>query len=192
MFIGCKSTMSSTWTKEDYSGKKYDKILVLAISKNLNARTTFEETVVEKLTEEGIFATTALNVFPPSSSSRKLTEEEIEQRIKVGGYDALIVTYLVDVSSRSVQDNDVYPYPNRHLRYRRYIYTGYAYEENDYHEEKSYILETRLYDTTIEDPEASIMWSGQSTVTDPSSLNSGAKTYAKRLSNTLIDDKIIQ
>lgn len=192
LLVGCSSTMSSTWTQENYTGKKYDKILVLAIAKNMEARQTFEETVVEKLTEEGMTATTALRVFPPSSDFKKFTEEEIGNRIKAGGYDGLLVTYLVDVATRDVANNDTYYYPRGYYGYRRYVYSGYAYYDSGYREEKSYILETRLYDTTINDPEASIMWSGQSQVTDPSSYHSGAKTYAKKLLNTLLKDQIIK
>ncbi len=192
LLIGCSSAMNSTWTKENFNGKKFDKILVMAISKNMQARSTFENTVVEKLTEEGITATNALIVFPPTSSIKDFTEEEIGNRIKVGGYDAVLVTYLVDVATRDVQTNDNYYYPRGYYGYRRYIYTGYDYYNTGYREEKSYILETRLYDTSIGDPEASIMWSGQSSITDPSSYNSGSKTYAKKLLNTLLKDQIIK
>jgi len=184
--------MNSTWTKENYSGKKFDKLLVLAISKNMAARKSFEETVVEKLREEGINATDALYVFPPTSDIKNLTEQEIEERIKVSGYDGLLVTYLVDITSRDVSVNDSYYYPRGYYGYRRYIYSGYGYYNTGYREEKSYILETRLYDTTISDPEASVLWSGQSEVTNPSSYHSGSKTYAKRLLNTLLKNRIIQ
>ena len=137
-------------------------------------------------------ATTALRVFPPASDFKKFTEEEIENRIKAGGYDGLLVTYLVDVSTRDVANNDTYYYPRGYYGYRRYIYSGYGYYDTGYREEKSYILETRLYDTSISNPEESIQWSGQSQIIDPSSYQSGAKSYAKKLLNTLLKDQIIK
>jgi hypothetical protein len=49
--------MTEVWTKEDYSGKEFNKILVIAITKNNNeAGQTFEDAVVDALKKKGITA----------------------------------------------------------------------------------------------------------------------------------------
>jgi hypothetical protein len=95
--------MKYTWTKDNYEGKKFDKVLVLTLSKNLKSRTLFENTVADLLKAEGINATNGINVITPVEDVKKLSEEEIEKRIVDGGYDAVLVTTLIDVNTRDVQ-----------------------------------------------------------------------------------------
>ena len=116
----CTTTMKYTWTKENFEGKSFDKILVLTLSKNLKSRTLFENTVVEMLADEGITATNGLMVITPVEDVKKLTEAEIEKRIREGGYDGVLVTTLIDINTRDVRVNNYNYYP--------YMYGGrYGY-----------------------------------------------------------------
>ncbi len=191
----CATSMKYTWKKENYEGKKFNKILVMTITKNLKSRTLFENTVVEYLAEEGINATNSLSLFPPVESREKLTEEEIEARIKKGDYDAVLVTTLVDVNTQDVLVNNgpYYPMPYGY-GYRGYIYSGYYhyYEPDYYRQQKTYVLESRLYDLSESDAKKAIVWSGQSELTDPSSSESASKRYSDTLVKTLIESGIIK
>ncbi|MDB4582699.1 hypothetical protein N9164_06075 [Draconibacterium sp.] len=196
----CSTTMKYTWTKENFEGKKFDKILVLTITKNLKSRTLFENTVVQLLAEEGFNATNALNVFTPVEDMKKLTEEEIGNRIKGGGYDAILVTSLIDITSRDVRVNNTTPYyPYMYggyygYGYRSFIYSNYnyMYSIDSYREEKTYVLETRLYDVNETDNKEAIVWSGQSELVDPSGSESASKSYSGALVKTLMESGTIQ
>ena len=196
----CSTTMKYTWTKENFEGKKFDKILVLTITKNLKSRTLFENTVVQLLAEEGINATNGLNVFTPVEDMKKLTEEEIENRIKGGGYDGVLVTSLIDVTTRDVRVNNTTPYyPYMYGGYYGYGYGGfiysnynYMYSIDSYREEKTYVLETRLYDVNETDNKEAIVWSGQSELVDPSGSESASKSYSGALVKTLMESGTIQ
>ena len=196
----CSITMKYTWTKENFEGKKFDKILVLTISKNLKSRTLFENTVVQLLAEEGINATNALNVFTPVEDMKKLTEEEIEKRIKGGGYDAVLITSLIDINTRDVRVNNTTPYyPYMYggyygYGYRSFIYSNYnyMYSIDSYREEKTYVLETRLYDVNETNNKEAIVWSGQSELVDPSGSESASKSYSGTLVKTLMESGTIQ
>ncbi len=192
----CATSMKYTWTKENYEGKKFDKILVMTISKNLKSRTLFENTVVKYLAEEGINATNSLSIFPPVETAEKLTKEEIEKRIKGGNYDGVLITTLIDVNTQDVIVNNngpYYPMPYGY-GYRGYIYSGYGhmYAPDYYREQKTYVLETRLYDLTQDNIKEAIVWSGQSEVTDPSSSESASKTYSDTLVKTLMESGTIK
>ena len=196
----CSTTMKYTWTKENFEGKKFDKILVLTITKNLKSRTLFENTVVQLLAEEGFNATNASNVFTPVEDMKKLTEEEIGNRIKGGGYDAILVTSLIDITSRDVRVNNTTPYyPYMYggyygYGYRSFIYSNYnyMYSIDSYREEKTYVLETRLYDVNETDNKEAIVWSGQSELVDPSGSESASKSYSGALVKTLMESGTIQ
>ena len=193
----CSTTMKYTWTKENFDGKSFDKVLVLTISKNLKSRTLFENTVVDLLKEEGINATNALNVFTPVEKLDELSEEEIGNRIKSGGYDAVLITSLVEVNTKDVRVDNYNYYPYMYggrygYGYRSFIYYNYDFMYSDqYREEKTYVLETRLYDVNETDAKEAVVWSGQSELVDPSGSESASKTYSKSLVKTLMESGTI-
>ncbi len=195
----CSTTMKYTWTKDNFEGKSFDKVLVLTLSKNLKSRTLFENTVAELLKEEGITASNGLKVITPVEDVKKLTKEEIGKRIKEGGFDAVLITTLIDVNTRDVQvinNNNYYPYMygSRYgYGYSSYIYSSYNYMYNDqYREENTYVLETRLYDVNESNPKEAVVWSGQSELVDPSGSESASNTYSKKLVKTLMESGTIK
>lgn len=194
----CSTTIKYTWTKESFKGKTFDKVLVITLTKNLKSRTLFENTVAELLNEEGINATNGLKVITPVEDAKKLTEDEIGERIKAGGYDAVLVTTLIDVNTRDVQVNNYNYYPYIYggrygYGYNSFIYSSYNYMWNDqYREEKTYVLETRLYDVNETNPKEAVVWSGQSELVDPSGSDSASKMYSNKLVKTLMESGTIK
>ena len=194
----CATTMKYTWKKENFEGKKFDNILVLTISKNLKSRTLFENTVVKYLGEEGINASNSLSVFTPVEKMEDLSEEEIGKRIKEGKYDAILVTTLIDINTQDVRvNNNTSYYPMSYgygYGYRSFIYSGYGhmYENDYYRQQKTYVLESRLYDVSETDPKEAVVWSGQSELTDPSGSESASKRYSDILVKTLLDSGTIK
>ncbi len=185
----CATSMKYTWTKEDYQGRKYNKILVIVEAQTQQGRIKGENSIVESLAKEGVSATNSLNVFPPVENTGNLSEDEIEARILAGGYDGVLVTSLVDASTRDVREGGgTYSQPVSY-RYGRHIRTGYVHmqEPEYYRQEKTFLFETQLFDVADKANKEAVVWSGQSTLTDPSSSESAAKTYSKTLVKTLIE-----
>lgn len=185
----CATSMKYTWTKEDYQGRKYNKILVIVEAQTQQGRINGENSIVENLAKEGISATNSLNIFPPTERASNLSEDEIEIRILDGGYDGVLVTSLVDASTRDVREGGgTYAQPVSY-RYGRRIRTGYVHmqEPEYYRQEKTFLFETQLFDVADKANKEAVVWSGQSTLTDPSSPESAAKTYSKTLVKTLIE-----
>lgn len=197
LLSSCATTMESTWKKESYEGKSFEKVLVLTISKNMKSRTLFENTAVDLLKENGINATNAINVFTPVEKMEDLSEDEIGKRITDGGYDAVLITTLIDTRTRDVQVNNTNYYPYMYggyygYGYRSFIYSNYNSMYNDqYREEKTYVLETRLYDVNISDPKEMVVWAGQSELVDPSGSESASTKYSKQLVQALIESGAI-
>ncbi|NOR75036.1 MAG: hypothetical protein GQ525_07735 [Draconibacterium sp.] len=195
----CATSMKYTWTKDNFEGKEFDKILVLTITKNLKSRTLFENTVVEYFAEGGVNATSSLSVFTPVEKMEDLSEDEIEARIQKGNYDGVLVTTLVDVNTQDVQVNNTTPYyPMSYggygYGYRSFIYSGYGnmYNQDYYREQKTYVLESRLYDVSESDPKEAVVWSGQSELVDPSGSESASKRYSDILVKSLLESGTIK
>lgn len=190
----CSTTMKYTWTKENYEGRKYQKILVIGESKTQQGRINSENAIVDALAKEGITATNSLSVFPPSENIHELGEAEIEDRILKGGYDGVLVSSLVDAKTRDVREGGgTYSQPVTY-RYGRRIRTGYVHmqEPEYYRQEKTYVLETQFFDVANTATKEAVVWSGQSELTDPSSAESAAKKYSKKLVKTLLESGMIQ
>jgi len=190
----CATTMKYTWTKENYQGRKYNKILVIVEAQSQQGRINGENAIVENLAKEGISATNSLNVFPSVENTGNLSEDEIENKIVEGGYDGVLVTSLIDASSRDVlEGGGSYAQPVSY-GYGRRIRTGYVHmqEPEYYRQETTYLFETQLFDVADKANKEAVVWSGQSELTDPSSSESAAKTYSKRLVKTLIESGTIK
>lgn len=189
----CASTMSSTWQKEDYSGRNFSKLLVVVEANSKQSRVNAENIIVDRLQKEGINATNSLGVFPFNENTSELTDEQIESRILEGGYDGVLISSLIDANSRQIREGGgTYAQPVTY-RYGRRIRTGYVHvqEPEYYREQMTYVLETQLYDTKNQANKEAVVWAGQSEETDPSSVESLVKSYSKKLIKSLTDSGII-
>ena len=190
IFLGsCTSTMKYTWSKVDFEGKKFNKILVIVMSSTEQGRMTAEEIMVKDLAKQDIQATNSFTVFPPNENMESLTENEIENRILDGGYDGVLVTKLIDAKSREVREGgSTYYYQPMTYRYHRSIRMGYMnmYEPEYYRQALTYVIESQLFDVEAEATRESVVWSGQSEVTDPVSFESASEEYSRTLVKTLI------
>lgn len=191
----CAANMNQVWMREDFQGKKFQKILVLAISNDIKSGTEFENTIVNILEKKGINATNSLTVFPTDVEKEEVSDEQIESKIKEGNYDAVLISYLEDLQTRKINvAGGPLGYNSPTGNYRSYINTGFnfKYSPEGYREEKSYILETRLFDNTTANPEEAMVWSGQSSITDPYSFYDGSRDYAIILVKSLLTSKVIR
>ncbi|WP_321369597.1 hypothetical protein [uncultured Draconibacterium sp.] len=190
----CSSTMQYTWQNDNYQGRTYEKILVVVEANSQSSRINAENVMVDRLQSEGINATNSLPVFKPGERIEELSEDEIENRILSGGYDGVLISLLVDANSREVREGGgTYMQPVTY-RYGRRIRTGYVHlqEPEYYRKETTFVLETQLYDTKDKATKQNVVWSGQSELTDPSSLDSAVKSYSKKLVKTLIESGIVK
>lgn len=185
----CSSTMNYTWTKDGYEGRSYEKILVIVEAQTKQGRVNGENAIVAALTKEGVTATNSVSVFPPNENTHDLSEDEIEDRILEGGYDGVLITSLVDARSREVREGGGTYYQPTYYRYGRHVRRGYVHmqEPEYYRQEKTFVLETQFFDVADRANKESVVWSGQSELTDPSSAESAAKSYSKKLVRTLLE-----
>ena len=131
----------------------------------------------------------------PVEKMKDITEQEIEKRIKDGGYDGVLVTTTIDISTRDVRVNNTVPYyPYMYGGYYGYGFGGYIYNNynylynmDTYRQEKTYVLETRLYDVNESNKKEAVVWSGQSELVDPTGAESASAKYSRKLVKTLME-----
>ena len=194
---GCGSSYLKNSTVVNPEKKSYDKILVIARSKDNTARISFENQVVADLAAQGIKAETSALVIKQSMFGQELTESQIEtlrKNIISNGYDGVLVTNLVNTNQyRNVTPGGVSTtyVPVRYGRFGRY-YRAYpvSYWEPDRVEEGvEYTLETCLYAVTQSKGD-NLQWIGRFQVRNPSDLTNTIANYSKELTEELIAKSI--
>ncbi|WP_411029322.1 hypothetical protein [Spongiimicrobium sp. 3-5] len=197
ILIGCApAKMSSTWTKKDYTKRDYSKIAVVGIGKNLAARNTFEKDAVSLLRDQGINAVAGIVLFPPGGTTEIRTAADYIKIIKDNNLDGVITMALVDSDERDRYQPGETRYIPSYYRVGKYLVRRYAaYETPGYYSKtKSYLIEAVLYNLKGElfEGKETMVWTGQSSLVDPSSMESASKGFTKRMVNQLIADGILK
>ena len=192
LFVACGTTvhMTGTWTAPEAPAGGYHNMLVAAVTSHTGAQQVVESKMVEALQKRGVVAGRGLDLFPPKFNPQSDAEKEAAgQKIKDAGYTAVLTVSLVNRESqtRYVPGTISYaPYPaygwyGRFWGYYGYMY-GSVYSPGYYTTDKTYFLESNLYDLS---QDGKLIWSGQSETYNPNSLESFAKSFAAQVSASL-------
>ncbi|TMM57063.1 hypothetical protein FEE95_11265 [Maribacter algarum] len=187
--------MGSTWTKETYQDRGYSKIAVIGIGKDLNARNTFEKDAVALLKEQGINAVEGILMFPPGGTEEIRTAEDYIKIIKKNNLDGVITMALINSKETDRYKPGETVYVPSYYRVGEYIVRGYqSFNTPGYYTtEKSYLIEAILYNVKgdLHKGKETMVWTGQSSLLQPASLQNASESFTKRMVNQLITDGII-
>ena len=200
MFYSCSSSSSivGSWKNPAYSGKKFSKIVVIAVAKNPAVRSTMEKEIVARLKDSKITAVSGTDIIPENiikwGDDNKVTEESramIVERIKQNNIDGGLVIALKDIKdSEHYVPGTVYtPYAGHHSFYN-YYYTGYGTVYSPGYVEKTtqVFLQSNLYDISKDE----LLWSAQSETYNPSSLKELASSYSGNLVSEMLEKGILK
>ena len=194
--LSCSPKLSSSFTKEGYTDKNYSKIAVVAISDNLSSRLAFEKTAVDLLLENGINAVQGITMFSQNMSDAEKQPSNLIKIIKENNLEGVITMGLVDTKDgHRYEPGDTYTVPAGYYRVGKHLYRRYITlnEPGYYVPSKSYVIEAVLYNLKGELTEGkdTWVWTGESSIVDPSSLQSAAKSFTQKMNNQIIKDGII-
>ncbi|MBS0029832.1 hypothetical protein ACTJJ0_20335 [Chitinophaga sp. 22321] len=182
--------MTGTWKAPETPPGGYHDMLVAAVTSNTGAQQVVESKMVEALQKRGVVAGRGLDIFPPKFNPKEDADKEAAaKKIRDAGYTAVLTVSLVNRESqtRYVPGTMSYaPYPaygwyGRFWGYYGYMY-GAAYSPGYYTTDKTYFLESNLYDLS---QDGKLIWSGQSETYNPNSLESFAKSFAAQVTASL-------
>ncbi len=191
-------SMDAVWKKDGYTSRHFDNLAVVAVTKSLEARQSVEDAISSYIEDEelNIKITTGLTLFPPNRAGNEFSEEEISAILAENNVDAVLTVSVVDSYTSERMTNSggpvYYPY---YYNVGPYIYNTYDYIYNSpqYETAQNYIIESSLFDLQIKgDKDEVIIWKGQDKITNPSSISSSARSYAKNLVGYLKDDRLLK
>lgn len=200
-FYSCSSVteMSGTWKKPGTTATKFNKIIVMGVSKNLVAKSTVENAIVSQLRKNGLNAVAGANVLPTSTfdadadgKADEDSKENIKAKLTELGVDGALVLSLLDKkeSERYVPGTTMYSPYNSY--YPFYGYWGGAYNMVNtpgyYEKVTNYFLTGNFYNVKTE----ALIWSAQSETFNPTSLSDFASSYSEKVVDELLSSGIIR
>ncbi|PTX14608.1 hypothetical protein C8N40_11036 [Pontibacter mucosus] len=195
---GCapSTQITGTWKNPEGGGQAYNKIMVVAITDNVRARQTVETDMQAQLQQRGIQGAKSIDMFPPTMSQKGGPDvNQILDKVREQQYDAILTVALLDEETETRYVPGSYGYTpitrfGWYGRFRGYYTYWYPtiYDPGYYTEEKTYFLETNLYDVRTEQ----LQWSAQSASHSPSSLRKASVTLAELTVGRMAQDGLVR
>lgn len=195
---GCapSTQITGTWKNPEGGGQAYNKIMVVAITDNVRARQTVETDMQAQLQQRGIQGAKSIDMFPPTMSQKGGPDvNQILDKVREQQYDAILTVALLDEETETRYVPGSYGYTpitrfGWYGRFRGYYTYWYPtiYDPGYYTEQKTYFLETNLYDVGTEQ----LQWSAQSASHSPSSLRKASVTLAELTVGRMAQDGLVR
>ncbi|MEN9570228.1 MAG: hypothetical protein RL172_1459 [Bacteroidota bacterium] len=198
-FYSCGTSGNATgvWAnKEKLQGKSYSKIFIVVMTADVSARDRLESDIAAKANEYGYATVKSAEVIPIKLSDPvKPTKEAITAAVQNSGCDAVFISTMLNKSEdiRYTPGNTVfspmpyYSWSGNYFGYYSHFYPTIS-QPGYYSTDKTYFLQSNLYDVASEE----LMWSVQSKVFNPTSLEKFSKSYTNTLLKQLESEHLIK
>ena len=195
----CSSPKETTgvWVnKEKIQGKSFNKLFIVVMTADPEARSTVEGDLVAIAKSRGHEAIKSIDLIPVVLSDPKLpTKDEVVAKVKESGCDAVFVGTILkkEEDVRYTPGTTAYSvapyasYAGTYTGYYSYWYQSVSTPEY-YDHEKTYFMQSNLYDVASEE----VMWSVQSKVFSPGSIKKFSRAYTSTLIKQLEKEKLIK
>jgi hypothetical protein len=197
LFYTCapSTKITASWKNPKMNDQHVNSILVTALTDKTNNRETVEASLTNALQDAGLRATKSMEVLPPTFTGDDLPDrKELLDKIKNAGVDGILTVALIDeeTENRYVPGNYGYSPVTRFAYYGRFwgYYSTWIptlHSPGYYREDKTYFIETNLYDAKTEE----LIWSAQSETYNPSSLTGFSTEFSKIVLTKLQQDGVL-
>ncbi len=183
------SQITGSW-KNNNIQVQYDNIMVAGLTQNINAKSTIENDLRMSLTAKGVTVVKSMDAFPPSYA-KDVSKEDMMNKIRHQGADAILTVTLVDKKNESRYIPGTYGYTPMPMYGRFWGYYSYwgptMYSPGYYSQDKVYYMETNVYDANTEE----LVWSAESETYNPENISGFSQELANIIANKLEKDGII-
>jgi hypothetical protein len=169
---GCGSThIVQQWSNPDYVAPRFERIMVIGITRQASMRRSFEDEFVAKLKTTGVDAVPSYRFIPGDGP---VEEARLQEAVKQAGADATITTRLVQVDRKTETRPGTYRPAAPYGFYRGYAgaWSGY-YEPPTVYQYDVYVSETNLFDVKKDQ----LVWSGTVETESPRDIKKELARY---------------
>ena len=186
---GCATTeVTGVWRDGAYQAQP-KRILVISVFKDKTIRRMAEDEFRNHLKSSGADAATGYEVFPGNELP---TKEKVVEQVKAGGYDAVLLTRLIDTRTeqRNIPTGPTYAGSHYGSSYGGYYGHGYStvyaptYQVND----KFATVESNLFDAATE----KLVWTATSDTWLADSNQKLVKDFVTIMMESLRKQKLVR
>lgn len=186
LLISCTSSdLVENWKNPDIDIFAAEKVLVLAMTNDVDNRQRFEKRLVEELEKKGVKAAVSDDFFDAGYTQRPHTQEELdllENALLQEGYDAILVSKIIGAEDRKSLLQSYDGFDTLFNSFEEDYYTNQKiYVEDEYVDVYTiYHAESTLY-CICPTKERETIWKGSIDITQPESTRKAIKDYIKIL-----------
>jgi hypothetical protein len=176
----CASTkITGEWKDPNMTAKQFKNIIVIGVAKQPKDRRAYEDEFVRQLKAKGVIAVASRTLIPHDKMRDRVA---IEQTVKSGGFDGVIITRVGDTKSRErdYYRTNMYAYYNSSFAITPYYRVGSSNQQK-------YGLESNLYDATTE----KLVFSLSSDTFAQDNINKRLGSYIKTVVNKLRQNNLL-
>ncbi|GAK75516.1 hypothetical protein [Nonlabens ulvanivorans] len=194
--VSCSdSELVENWKNPEVETFQAQKVLVLAISNDVENRQYFENRVVQQLINKGVNAINSDNFFDNNFTQRPQTENEVkalEDLLLHDGYDAILVSKVIGAEDKVTLIKSYQNFNKTFETFNEDYYSNQGlFDQNEQLE--SYVVyhaESVLY-CICPEKERQVIWRASIDVTKLDSKKKAIKDYCKMLMWSLEDQELL-
>ncbi len=177
------SSLRRQWVEPEFKGGPFNKVLVIALSKDNSVRKSFEEAFAKQFKAAGVKSASGLALIPRDTEKN---EKAVMAEARKIGAQAIFLTFLIKEDARDVSSASWGGDMRRGYRGQGgwgVLYPGaynYAYGSAPMQVQKYLALQSSLYELKT----GKRIWSTQSEITDPKNV----KQVVDKLAPLVISD----
>lgn len=182
------------WKNPDVDTYLPNKVLLIGMTSNHDARQQFETQLQEEYSSRGIESVKSLDFVDLYFSSEEKTNEELkvlEGKLIDEGFDTILFTKIIGVEDKIAYKENYYEYDSTYIKFSEdYLRYQDAFYNPDYYEEYTvYHTETAMY-CICPTKERDLIWKGYIDVMDPESMHKTINDYV-RLVIVVLEEQLL-
>lgn len=196
LLLGCSSTnLVNNWKNPEIVIFDANKVLIVGMTNNMDARVKFETRLQEEFTKRNIESFRSIDLFDIEFTSSERSEEElseVEQQLLDKDFDAILFTKVVGSESRKTFRRKMNELDDFITSFRDdYLSNQPIYYDEGYYEQFTvYNAETSLYCICV-GKERELIWRGNIDVMNPNNVEKSIEDYVKLVVFALTEQDII-
>ncbi|WP_298516791.1 hypothetical protein [uncultured Kordia sp.] len=197
LLTGCTTTqLVDHWKNPDIDRYEPQKVLVVGLTSNTEARKKFELKLKEELEARGSEAVTSLTIFDPSLRTEKMTASElktIENKLIEDGFDTILLTKIIGVGDKIQYKENYHAYDETYRKFsNEYLKYQDIYYNPDYYDSYTiYHSETSMY-CICPTKDRELLWKGYIDIIDPTSVEESVTDYVYMAIAVLEHEQLIK
>ena len=196
LLVSCSSTnLVNNWKNPDIVIFDANKVLIVGMTNNEDARVKFETKLQEEFTKRNIESFRSIDLFDIEFTSSERSEEElseVEQQLLDKDFDAILFTKVIGSESRKTFRRKVNELDDFITSFRDdYLSNQPIYYDDQYYDQFTvYNAETSLYCICV-GKERELIWRGNIDVLNPENVEKSIDDYVRLVVFALTEQDII-